>query len=312
MTRIWKDGEIIAIEEARPSILTHTLHYGVGVFEGIRSYASEDGSAGIFRLHDHLRRLFESAKVCGMEVPYSHAELVQGCIDVLQANDLRDGYLRPIAFHDDGNLGGLGSVPPVHVASAAAPWGAYLGDEGLSRGIRVMISSFRRGSHEAYLSKAKICGQYVVSTLAKRQALANGWDEALLTDTEGYVAEGTGENLFMVRHGSLVTPPMSASILPGITRDTILRLAHQQAAGLGLQQIEERNISRDELLVAEEVFLTGTAAEVTPIREIDGVVIGEGRAGPVTSGLQSSFFDLVKGVSTAPKGWRTVFGALVR
>ncbi len=312
MTRIWRDGSIQDIEDARPSILSHTLHYGVGVFEGIRSYAAEDGSAGIFRLHDHLRRLFESAKVCGMEVPFSHAELVQGCIDVLQANDLRDGYLRPLAYADDGKLGGLGSVPPVHVVIAAAPWGAYLGEEGLSKGIRVMISSYRRANHEAFLSKAKICGQYVISTLAKRNALAQGWNEALLTDSEGYVAEGTGENLFMVSKGVLVTPPVTASILPGFTRDTILRLAGQRIETLKLQGIEERNISRDELVLAEEVFLTGTAAEVTPIREIDGITIGAGAAGPVTSSLQTAFFELVRGAATAPKGWRTVFGALVR
>ena len=311
MASIWMDGRLVPAEEAKVSVLAHTLHYGVGVFEGIRSYECADGSASIFRLEDHLRRLMDSAFICGLKIPFRHDALVAACIEVLEANGLKNGYIRPLVYQDDGRLGGLGSNPPVHVIVAAQPWGAYLGEEGLKKGIRVIISAYRRSGLGSSLPKAKIPGQYVLSTLAKREALAMGFDEALLMDDDGCVAEGSGENLFTVRDGVLKTPPTSAPILPGLTRDTALQLARRHMDDLGLCAIEEVNVSRGELLVSDEIFLTGTAAEITPVREVGMHVIGKGVPGPVTQGLQKHFFALVRGQSTAPEHWRTGFGALV-
>ncbi len=312
MTRIWMNGELVPGDDARVSVLAHTLHYGVGVFEGIRSYECTGGGASVFRLDDHLKRLAESARACGLELPYDRATLARACVDVLEDNGLLGGYLRPLAYQDEGKLTGLGASPPVHVAIAANPWGAYLGEEGLRRGIRVHISSYRRASHGGFLSKAKICGQYVMSTLAKRTAIAQGWDEALLSDDQGFICEGSGENLFVVRDGILITPPASAAILPGITRDTVMHLARHLDDSMGLIAIREENITRDQLVVADEVFLTGTAAEVTPVREVDGITIGAGEGGPITRALQDAYFALVRGESSAPEHWRTTFGALVR
>jgi branched-chain amino acid aminotransferase len=315
-TTCWFDGQLIPLENAQVSVLAHTLHYGVGVFEGVRAYASEkpgeEGMASVFRLADHLRRLEDSAKICDLAMPFSRAELAQACVDVLEANELRDAYLRPVVWQDDGDLGGLGSEPPVHVAVMAKPWGAYLGEDGLRNGIRVRVSAYRRGGLGSFMSRAKINGQYVTSTLAKREALKLGFDEALLTDDKGHVCEGSGENLFMIRDKVLMTPPASESILPGLTRDTVLRLAHRMREDLGLIDIWESCIARDALMIADEVFLTGTAAEVTPVREVDGRTIGAGKAGPVTAKLQDAFFALVRGTADGPKAWRTPFGALVR
>lgn len=317
MTRIWFDGTLTPLEEARVSVLAHTLHYGVGVFEGVRSYARREaeGSAAVFRLDDHLRRLEESAMICGLELPFSREELSRACVEVLEANDLLDGYLRPVAWQDDARLGGLGTSPPVHVAVAAQAWGAYLGDEGLAKGIRVRVSAYRRGSLGSFHARAKINGQYVTSTLAKREALAQGYDEALLMDDHGHVCEGSGENLFMVRDRRLLTPPAHASILPGITRATVLELAHRLRDELDLCEIAEEPIPRDALLCADEVFLTGTAAELTPVREVDDKTIGAGAAGPVTQRLQKAFFAVVRGEPDAlpvPENWFARFGAVVR
>ncbi|MGQ0553554.1 MAG: branched-chain amino acid transaminase [Planctomycetota bacterium] len=312
MATIWMDGGLVPAEEAKVSVLAHTLHYGVGVFEGIRSYKQADGTACIFRLDDHIRRLQDSARVCGLQIPFSADVLSAACIEVLLANGLRDGYLRPIVYQDDGSLGGLGSNPPVHVAIAASAWGAYLGEDGLKKGIRVNLSAYRRSGLGSSLPKAKICGQYVVSTLAKREARSFGFDEALLMDDNGYVAEGSGENLFMVRDGVLKTPPTSAPILPGLTRATVLHLARCAAEELGLADIREETVTRGELVVSDEVFLTGTAAEITPVREVAGATIGKGGPGPVTQALQKRFFELVRGNAPAPANWRTAFGALVR
>jgi len=312
MPSIWMDGKMLPLEKASVSVLAHTLHYGVGVFEGIRCYSCDDGSASIFRLEDHLHRLEDSAKICGIKLPYTREQLAAGCIEVLEANNLRDGYLRPIVYQDDARLGGLGSNPPVHAAIACQAWGAYLGDEGVKKGIRTHISGYRRASLGASLPKAKICGQYVMSTLAKREATAMGFHEALLTDDEGCIAEGSGENIFIVRDNVLKTPPISAPILPGITRATILSLARLHAETLGLAGLREESISRGELVTADEVFLTGTAAEITPVREVDTSVIGKGVPGPVTVALQKHYADLVRGRSAAPAHWRTTFGALVR
>ena len=313
MSVIWMDGTLLPAEQARVSVLAHTLHYGVGVFEGIRSYAVEDGSGSVFRLDDHVQRLLDSAHICGLKMPFTHAQLVKGCLETLEANGLRDGYIRPIAYQDDGSLGGLGSNPPVHVAIAASVWGAYLGEDGVRKGIKVHVSAYRRSGLGSSLPKAKISGQYVVSTLAKREARGLGFDEALLMDDDGNIAEGSGENMFIVTSdGVLKTPPTSAPILPGLTRATVLHLARRGLETLGLSDLREENISRGELLVANEVFLTGTAAELTPVRQVDLHTIGRGEPGPVTRGLQQAYFELVRGRRNAPAHWRTPFGALVR
>jgi branched-chain amino acid aminotransferase len=309
---IWMDGTLLPAEEARVSVLAHTLHYGVGVFEGIRSYDCGDGSASVFRLDDHLRRLDDSARICGLKVPYPTSVLKAACLSVLEANGLRDGYLRPIVYQDDARLGGLGSNPPVHVAIAAQPWGAYLGEDGLRHGIRTHISAYRRSGLGSSLPKAKITGQYVLSTLAKREAVAMGFHEALLMDDDGCIAEGSGENLFLVRDGVLKTPPTSSPILPGLTRATVLHLARCGAEEYGIRDIREEAITRGELLVGDEAFFTGTAAEVTPIREVDLTPIGRGTPGPITMSLQKAYFELVRGRRAAPAHWRTGFGALVR
>lgn len=312
MTTIWFDGSLQPVDEVRPSIMAHTLHYGVGVFEGIRSYQAPDGSAAVFRLEDHIRRLSDSARVCHLALPFEAAVIRDACVEVMIANDLTDGYLRPLVYQDDNTLAGLGASPPCHVAVIANPWGAYLGEDGLRLGIHAHISAYRRSGHGSFHSRAKINGQYVTSTLAKREAIAHGFEEALLTDDTAHICEGTGENLFIVRDSVLQTPPADAAILPGITRDTVLHLAREHAEEFGIDAITERRIPRDELVTADEVFLTGTAAEVTPLRMIDGIPIGDGVPGPITVALQKAYFDLVKGRRAAPDGWRTTFELAVR
>lgn len=312
MTTIWMDGALRPLEEAHVTVLAHTLHYGVGVFEGIRSYPAADGKGAVFRLEDHLHRFEDSATICGLTLPFDREILTQACLEVLAANDMVEAYLRPIAYQDDGTLGGLGASPPVRVVVAAQHWGAYLGEEGLHKGIRARVSPYRRGGGCTFLSRAKVCGQYVSSTLAKREAVAQGVDEALLTDDAGNVCEGSGENLFMIKDGVLTTPPASAPILPGITRATVLHLARGLREELHLSAVREDLIPRDSLLVADEAFLTGTAAEVTPVREIDGRTIGPGHAGPITLALQKAFFEVVRGERKTPAGWRTVFEPAVR
>jgi len=312
MSVIWMDGTLLPAEQARISVLAHTLHYGVGVFEGIRSYSCDDGQCSVFRLEDHVRRLLDSAHICDLKIPFTASQLERACLETLEANGLRDAYLRPIVYQDDANLGGLGSNPPVHVAIAAQVWGAYLGDDGLRKGIRVHMSAYRRSGLGSSLPKAKITGQYVVSTLAKREAKGMGFDEALLMDDDGNIAEGSGENLFVVRDGVLKTPPTSAPILPGLTRATVLHLARRGIEEYGLTDIREENVSRGEVLVADEIFLTGTAAEITPVRQVDLHTIGRGEPGPLTRALQKAYFELVRGRRSAPAHWRTPYGALVR
>lgn len=312
MTTIWFDGELVPLDAARPSVLAHTLHYGVGVFEGIRSYAGPDGEGAVFRLGDHMRRLFDSAKVCGLTLPCTLDELSQACIDVLVANGMSDGYLRPVAYQDDGKLTGLGSSPTVHVAVIAQPWGAYLGADGLTKGIRCKVSAYRRGGQGSFFSRAKISGQYVASVLAKREAKAQGFDEALLCDNTGHVCEGTGENIFVVRDGTLTTPPDYAAILPGITRDSVLHLARTRGHEFGISAVREAPLARDAVLTADEIFLTGTAAEITPVREIDGTSIGCGARGPVTEAIQDAFFAVVRGQAQAPAGWLTAHSTALR
>ena len=296
---IWMDGEFVPWDKATVPILTHTLHYGLGVFEGIRAYAIEGGGAAIFRLGEHLERLHKSCKIIMLDLPFSVDELLEACLETVRRNRLTDCYIRPLVYLSDGAMG-LGAVNPTRVAIIAFPWGAYLGEEGLRKGIRVNVSSLTRLHVNVNMVRAKVCGQYVNSILAKRLALLQGMDETLLLDAQGYVSEGTGENVFMVRGGCLHTPPVSSPILEGITRETALTLAQD----LGYE-VKERRFTRDELYIADEVFLTGTAAEVTPIREIDFHPVGSGEPGPVTRKIQSEYFACVRGQRERYGHWLT-------
>jgi branched-chain amino acid aminotransferase len=295
---IWLDGSLVPWDQATDHLLSHTVHYGVGAFEGIRAYQRTDGRTQIFRLREHIERLLDSCVICTMDVPYTRDQLMAACIEVVKSNRMTSAYLRPLVYHGYGALG-LGSLePPVRTMVACYEWGTYLGEEGLKKGIKCMISGFTRASSASIMNKGKICGQYVTSVLAKRMALKSGFDEALMLDPQGYVAEGTGENIFIVKHGVVRTPPTSAAILAGITRDTTIQLLRER----GLE-VREDMIARDELYVADEVFLTGTAAEITPVRDIDHRKIGRGEAGPVTRGLQEAFFSIVKGADSKHDQW---------
>jgi branched-chain amino acid aminotransferase len=295
--KIWMDGKLIPWEEANVHILTHTLHYGVGVFEGIRCYLCHDGKSAIFRLRDHIDRLFDSAHIGDIRMPFTKKELVDACKETVRANKLKEGYLRPIVLIGEGVMGVYPGDNPTRVAITTWPWGAYLGEEALEKGIRVKVSSYTRHHVNVMMTKAKICGNYANSVLAKREVMKMGYDEALLLDTEGYVSEATGENIFMVRNGTLKTPSLT-SILSGITRDTVIQIAKVKKIPL----VEER-FTRDELYTAHEAFFTGTAAEITPIREVDDRKIGEGKPGPVTKELQAAFFDIVKGKNPDYREW---------
>jgi branched-chain amino acid aminotransferase len=297
--KIWMDGELIPWDEARVHILTHTLHYGLGVFEGIRCYLCHDESSAIFRLKEHVDRLFDSAKIADLQLPFSKDEIGEGCKDTLRANGLKEGYIRPIAFISEGVMGVNPVDNPIRVAIITWPWGAYLGDEALEKGIRVKTSSFTRHHVNVMMTKAKICGNYVNSVLAKREVIKMGYDEALMLDTEGYVCEASGENIFMVKDGIIKTTPLT-SILSGITRDSVIQIARAK----GWPVVEER-FTRDELYAAHEAFFTGTAAEVTPIREVDDRPIGAGGIGPLTKAIQAAFFDVVKGKLDEYRHWLT-------
>jgi len=297
---IWVDGRLIPWDSATDHLLAHTMHYGVGAFEGIRAYQRSDGRTQIFRLKEHIDRLLDSCVICTMDCPYTRDQIMQACIDVVRSNKMAACYLRPLVYLGYGALG-LGSLePPVRTMVACYEWGSYLGDEGLKKGIKCMISGFTRANGNAVMNKGKICGQYVSSVLAKRMAIKSGFDEALMLDPQGFVAEGTGENIFMVKNGVVRTPPTAAAILSGITRDTAITLLRQQGV-----EVREEAIARDELYIADEVFLTGTAAEITPVRDIDHRKIGRGEAGPVTRTLQETFFSIVKGSDTKHDSWLT-------
>jgi branched-chain amino acid aminotransferase len=296
--KIWMDGRLVDWDDARIHVLTHTLHYGLGVFEGIRCYETEKGPA-IFRLDEHVQRLLQSAHIFQMEVPYSEEEIREAVIATVKANKLRECYIRPIAFLGYGSIGLYPRGNPVSLSIAAWPWGAYLGEEGLKKGIRVKVASFIRSHVNSNMARAKVCGYYVNSQLAKKEAILCGYDEALLLDEDGFVSEGSGENIFMVRNGALKTTPLT-SILEGITRDSVLAIARDE----GIQVREER-FTRDELYIAVEAFFSGTAAEITPIREIDGRAVGEGTPGPITKKLQSIFFDTVTGKNKKYEHWLT-------
>jgi branched-chain amino acid aminotransferase len=281
-------------------MLAHSLHYGVGAFEGIRAYERRDGRTAVFRLREHIDRLFESCHIATLDVPFTRQQVMDGCVEVIRANKMTSAYLRPLVYLGYGALG-LGSLDaPVRTMIAALDWGTYLGDEGMRRGIRCKVSGFRRGNIDGFMSKAKLCGQYVNSVLAKREALKAGYDEAILLDAQGLVTEGTGENIFIVKNGVVRTPPTSSSILAGITRDTIITLARD----LGLD-LREQAFTRDELWIADEVFLTGTAAEITPVREIDDRRIGAGEPGPTTRRLQERYFQAVRDADGVHPEWLT-------
>jgi len=296
---IWLDGKFIPWDEARVHLLTHSLHYGLGVFEGIRAYYCSDGRTAIFRLPEHIRRLFDSGHIMQMDIPFSREEVEAACCEILRVNQQKEAYLRPLAFIGEGVMGLHPQNNPVQLAIISWVWGAYLGDEGLKNGIRGKISSYARHHVNVTMTKAKTTGHYVNSIMAKREATQLGYDEAILLDTDGYVAEASGENIFIVRSGVLKTPPFTA-VLSGITRDSILTLAQDQGI-----PVREEIFSRDELYLADEAFLTGTAAEVTPLREVDGRRIGMGKPGPLTRQLQATFFAVVKGEDARYQSWLT-------
>ena len=295
---IWYDGKMVPWREATTHVLTHSLHYGMGVFEGVRAYKTSQGTA-IFRLNEHTDRLFNSAHIFGMKMPFDRATLIDAQKAALRDNKLESGYLRPMAFYGSEAMGISAKTLSTHVIVAAWPWGAYLGKEALENGIRVKTSSFTRHHVNVTMCRAKASSSYTNSILAHQEAAQDGYDEALLLDVDGYVAEGSGENIFIVKKGKLYTPDLTAC-LEGITRDTIIQLA----AEIGVPVIEKR-ITRDEVYCAEEAFFTGTAAEVTPIRELDRRTIGAGRRGPITTQLQAMFFDCVTGKAPKHQDWLT-------
>ena len=296
--KIWMDGEFVSWDKASVHVLTHTLHYGLGVFEGIRCYETRKGPA-IFRLKEHVDRLFNSAKIFLLEIPYEKEEIEEAIKETVRVNKMKECYIRPLVYIGYGSMGLYPKDNPVRVCIAAWPWGAYLGDDGVMNGIRVKTSSFIRNHVNSNMSRGKVCGYYVTSQLAKKEAISCGYDEALLLDTEGYVSEGSGENIFIVRGNKIKTTPLT-SILEGITRDSVIEIARNE----GIEIIEER-FTRDEIYIADEAFFTGTAAEITPIRELDGRAIGSGRPGPMTKKLQDIFFNTVKGKNKRYLKWLT-------
>jgi branched-chain amino acid aminotransferase len=297
---IWQDGEFVDWEDATTHVLTHGLHYGTGIFEGVRCYDTEEGPA-IFRWDEHLDRFYASGKPYNLEIPFEREELTEATLELLRRQDLESCYIRPIAFYGYDSLGVSPKNCPVNVAIAAWPWGAYLGEEALEEGVEVMVSSWRKHASSQIPTNAKTTGLYVNSMLAGEEARRNGYTEAIVLNKEGQVAEGPGENLFLVNDGEIYTPGLSQSILDGITRNTVIELARE----LGYTVNDEATISRGELNTADELFFTGTAAEVTPIRKVDNVVIGSGTRGPVTEEIQQAFFDLVERRIDAHDEWFT-------
>ena len=297
--KIWMDGSFVDWDNAQVHVLSHTLHYGMGVFEGIRCYDTSAGPA-IFRLPEHTTRLFNSAHIAGLKMPFSRQEIDQAIIDTVKANEVRECYIRPLVYLGYGELGINNSHCPVCVSIAVWPWGAYLGEGALAEGIRVCVSSYTRHHVNVMMTKAKVVGNYANSQLAKMEAVQSGYDEAIMLDVQGNVGEGSGENVFIVRDGVLKTPPLTA-ILEGITRNSVIDLARH----MGLT-VCETIFSRDELYIADEVFFTGTAAELTPIREVDNRIIGNGFPGPITHKLQQAFFRIVQGKDDAFRSWLTL------
>jgi len=297
--KIWLDGRMVDWDDANIHILTHTLHYGLGVFEGIRCYRTDDGRSAVFRLTEHIRRLFESAHINLLEIPYTQEQIIEAALEALRVNKLPEGYIRPLVFVGEGAMGLNPADNPVRVAMIVWPWGKYLGEEGMERGIRAKVSTFTRHFVNAKMPKGKTCGDYVNSILAKRESLLDGYDEAIMLDTQGLVSEASGENLFTVRDGVIRTPPLG-TVLDGITRASVIELARERGI-----PVLETTVTRDDLYIADEVFLTGTAAEVTPIREIDHRSVGEGKRGPIAKALQEAFFDVVGGRDKKHEHWLT-------
>ena len=297
--KIWMDGQMVEWRDAKVHILTHTLHYGCGAFEGVRAYNTVNGTA-IFRLQEHTERLMNSAKILRMKVPFTAEQLNQAQIDVVKANNLESCYLRPLVWIGDKKLGVSPKGNTIHAMVAAWAWGAYLGEEGLKRGIRVKTSSYTRHHVNITMTQAKAVSNYSNSILANMEATDDGYDEALLLDSAGFVSEGAGENIFVIKNGVIYTPDLSAGALNGITRNTIFHIAKD----LGLEIVQKR-ITRDEVYIADEAFFTGTAAEVTPIRELDRIEIGCGSRGPITEKLQNAFFDIVNGRNPKYAHWLT-------
>lgn len=296
--KIWMDGKFVNWMDANVHILTHTLHYGLGIFEGIRCYKVQNGSS-IFRLKEHIKRLYDSAHIFQLKIPFSQEEIINAVIDTIKINKLAECYVRPLVYIGYGAMGIDPKDNPIRLAIAVWPWGAYLGDEGVKNGIRVKTSSFIKGHVNSIMQRAKVTGYYATTQIAKREALNMGLDEALMLDPEGFVAEGAGENIFIVRNGGIKTTSLT-SILEGITRDSVITIADD----LGIKLKEDR-FTRDEVYIADEAFFTGTAAEVTPIKELDGKMIGKQCPGEITKKIQSVFFDIVKGKLEKYHHWLT-------
>jgi len=294
--KIWMDGKMVDWDEAKIHVCTHALHYGSGVFEGIRAYETESGTA-VFRLKEHIERLFNSAKIFKMDIPYTKEEIREAIKNTINVNKLKSGYIRPLIYRGFEQLGLNPFTCPVNCTIAVWEWGAYLGEEALAKGIKTKISSYARSYINSTSQKAKICGNYVNSIFAKMEAIEAGVDEAILLDTRGFVTEGSGENIFWIKNGVIYTTP-TATVLEGITRDSIIKIAEDMN-----YQFQEKYICRDELYISDEVFFTGTAAEVTPIREIDNYQIGEGKRGPITENIQKKFFAIAKGEEEKYLSW---------
>lgn len=296
---IWFDGKMVPWDQAQVHVLTHSLHYGSAIFEGIRAYSCYDGGSAIFRLPDHCKRMINSAKILRMAVPYDAEQLGKACLDVVVTNKLPAGYIRPLSFVGYGEMGVYPGKNPIQTIIAAWPWGVYLGPEALEKGISIKTSTFTRSHINANMSKAKAAGNYINSILAKIEAKEDGYDEALMLDASGFVSEATGENVFIVRDNAIKTTPLT-SILAGITRDSIITIAKNMG-----YEVLEQQFTRDELYTADEVFLCGTAAEITPVREVDHRIIGSGKRGPVTKRLQETFFDIASGQDPKYAHWLT-------
>jgi len=294
--KVWMDGKMVDWEKAQVHVCIHALHYGSGVFEGIRAYKTDKGTA-VFRLKEHIDRLFNSAKILKMEIPYTKEEIRQAIKDTIKVNKLKSGYIRPLIYRGFEQLGVNPLKCPVNCAIAVWEWGAYLGEEALKKGIRTKISSYARSYINSTSQKAKICANYINSVFAKMEAIEAGVEEAILLDTQGYVTEGSGENIFWIRNGVIYTTP-TATVLEGITRDSVIKIAQDMG-----YQVQEKYICRDELYISDEVFFSGTAAEVTPIREIDNYQIGKGKRGPITEKIQEKFFVIVNGKDTEYSNW---------
>jgi len=295
---IWLDGELVPWRDAKIHVLTHTLHYGMGVFEGVRAYETHDGRTAVFRLKDHTRRLLNSAKIFQMKVPFDFDQLLEAQLEVLRQNNLKSGYIRPLIWIGSEKMGISARDNQIHVSIAAWPWGAYLGEDGINKGIRVKTSSFTHHMPNISMCKAKAVSNYPVSIMANREVTQNGYDEAMLMDPHGFVCQGSGENVYLVKNGEVHTPDLSGGALDGITRQVMQRFC----ADLGIKFVERR-ITRDEFYICDEAFFTGTAAEVTPIREYDDRMIGDGTRGPITEKLQTLFFDVVQGKNDQYSEW---------